>query len=538
MLAALAALLAWAVVALPVTVLVLVNSSRTTTVASHEAVVSPTLDGWAHLDLGPLLPSLRYPTDSTFGAEIDLGKTTLGSYEELVQRYAFLAASPEGQIRKVEGAVTEMAVAALAAGTLTGLVGPALWLILGARRRQEIADHPWSSAAAGLSAALAVTLVAALATRPWDQSAQGFGDTAWQPLTEALPDVRIPEEAAPLEVDAGLLTQGTKRLVESALNSYRTSSDFYGEAAEEAATLADELRLPQEGESIALLVSDRHDNIGMDPVARAVGDAAGATFLLNAGDDTSTGSEWEAFSLESLDAAFADYEHRFYVAGNHDNGDFVTEQAAGLGFTTLNGEVVEGPGGIRLLGADDPRSSGLGNWKDEKGLSFSEVEERLADAACAADEDGERVNTILVHDANLGRTALDRGCADLVVGGHLHVVRGPDPTVGPEGQIGHSYTNASTGGAAYAIAIGTKPRRDAVMSLITYREARPVGVQWVSLSPLGDWTVGPWTPLTRTAPDAEPGPRVAEGDEDATAGTDETPGPGATDDTEEDDAEE
>lgn len=501
---ALAALLAWAVVAVPVTVLVLVNSSRTTTVASHEAVVSPTLDGWAELDLGPLLPSLRYPTDSTFGAEIDLGKTTLTSYEELVQRYAFLAASPDGQIRKVESALTEMAVAAAAAGTLAGVVGPGLWFLLGERRRREISTHPWSSAATGLTAALAVTLVAALATRPWDQTARGFGETAWQPLGEALPDVRIPEEAAPLQVDAGLLTQGTKRLVESALNSYRTSSSFYGTAAEEAVQMSDELRTPEEGESVALLVSDRHDNIGMDPVARAVGDVAGASILLVGGDDTSTGSEWEAFSLESLDAAFSDYEHRFYVAGNHDHGDFITNQAADLGFTTLNGEVVEGPDGIRLLGVDDPRSSGLGNWKEEKGLSFSEVAERLADAACAADEEDERVNTILVHDANLGRPALERGCADLVVGGHLHVLRGPDPIEGPEGQVGHSYTNASTGGAAYAIAIGTKPRRDAVMSLVTYRDARPAGVQWVSLSPLGDWTVGPWTALERETPGVGP----------------------------------
>lgn len=518
-LASLLALAVWALVALPVAVLVLVNSSRTTTVAGHEAVVSPTLGGWAVLDLGPLLPNLRYPTGSTLGADIDLGKTTLGSYEELVQRYAFLAASPDGQIRKVEGALVEMVLAAGVAGALAGLVAPLVWLLLGARRRREIADHPWSTATAGLAAALAVTMLAALATRPWDQSARGFGDTAWQPLAEALPDVRIPEEAAPLEVDSGLLTQGTQRLVESALNSYRTSSNFYGAAAEEAVALAEQLRQPEEDETVALLVSDRHDNIGMDPVARAVGDAAGASMLLVGGDDTSTGSEWEAFSLESLDAAFADYEHRFYVAGNHDHGDFVTEQAADLGFTTLNGEVVEGPDGIRLLGVDDPRSSGLGNWKDEQGLSFSEVEERVGDAACAADEDGERVNTILVHDANLGRTALQRGCADLVVGGHLHVVRGPDPVEGPEGQVGYSYTNASTGGAAYAIAIGTKPRRDAVMSLVTYRDSEPVGVQWVRLSPLGDWTVGPWTELAREG--AVVGPQPQDQSEEAPKPTDE-----------------
>ena len=55
------------------------------------------------------------------------------------------------------------------------------------------------------------------------------------------------------------------------------------------AELAAQLRQPEDGETVAVLVSDRHDNIGMDPVARKVADEAGATVLLDAGDDTSTG---------------------------------------------------------------------------------------------------------------------------------------------------------------------------------------------------------------------------------------------------------
>ena len=51
----------------------------------------------------------------------------------------------------------------------------------------------------------------------------------------------------------------------------------------------------------------------------------------------------------------------------------------------LDGEAVDGPGRHRLLGVDDPRSSGLGSWRDETGLSFDEVGDRLADAACEAD---------------------------------------------------------------------------------------------------------------------------------------------------------
>ena len=80
-----------------------------------------------------------------------------------------------------------------------------------------------------------------------------------------------------------------------------------------------------------------------------------------------------------------------------------------------------------------------------------------------------------------------------MVAGHLHEVVGPDAVEADDGRVGYSFTTGTTGGAAYAIAIGTKPRRDATVSLVTYRDGRPVGVQTVSLSPLGDFTVGRYT---------------------------------------------
>jgi hypothetical protein len=162
----------------------------------------------------------------------------------------------------------------------------------------------------------------------------------------------------------------------------------------------------------------------------------------------------------------------------------------------LDGEAVEAPWGGTILGVADPRSSGLGNWRDETGLSFAEVGDRLADAACAAAEDGERVSTVLVHDANLGDEALARGCVDLVVGGHTHVQSGPDPVEGENGATGYSWTTGTAGGAAYAIALGSKPRRDAEVSLVTYAEGRPVGLQWVRLRTDGSWRVGEWAPVT------------------------------------------
>jgi hypothetical protein len=150
-----------------------------------------------------------------------------------------------------------------------------------------------------------------------------------------------------------------------------------------------------------------------------------------------------------------------------------------------------------LWGVDDPRSSGLGAWRDEPGATFAETEQRVADEVCATDE---RVGTVLVHDPNLGREALRRGCADLVVGGHVHVRSDPTMLVGENGEVGYSYTSGTTGGAAYALAVGSKPKRAADVTLITYRDARPAGIQWVTLQTNGRFDVGDYVELTFSEP--------------------------------------
>ena len=61
-----------------------------------------------------------------------------------------------------------------------------------------------------------------------------------------------------------------------------------------------------------------------------------------------------------------------------------------------------------------------------------------------------------------------------MIGGHTHVHAGPTAIAGDDGATGYSWTNGTTGGAAYAIALGSKPRRDADVSLITYAR-RPAG---------------------------------------------------------------
>ncbi len=238
-------------------------------------------------------------------------------------------------------------------------------------------------------------------------------------------------------------------------------------------SIAGQLHQPEQDETVAVLVSDRHDNIGMDEVVRKVADEAGATAVLDAGDDTSTGETWEEFSLDSLDSAFEGYDARVAISGNHDNGTFVNRHLRSLGWTHLDGKPVTPFADVRITGVDDPRSSGLGTWRDEKGLSFDEVKNAIADDVCELDEQGERIATLLVHDANLGATALARGCTDLVLAGHVHAQIGPNSRVGTNAKAGYTYTNGTTGGAAYAIAIGSKLRRDAMFTFVTYRDGRP-----------------------------------------------------------------
>jgi predicted phosphodiesterase len=454
----------WLVVTLATGLAIFLGSSRTVVLASHEAVLRPTLDGYVFLRTGPVLPDLRLPSGHRVGADIILGKTEADTTEQLVQRYGYIASQPDGQIAKVQGSLEDMAFDAAVRGAVVGLLPVVVWLLVGPARRRELAHH---HGRAGVVIGVTLVVIGVLIWSPWSAE-EPIGDDAgeWTTLPDYLgPDINVPEEAAGVEVRTDVTTAGGRRLIQSAVDTYDKSRQFYEAAADRAENL--DLRKPEPGDTVVVLIADRHDNIGMDGVARAIADAGGATAVFDAGDDTSTGQSWEAFSLDSVTNAFEGFD-RFAVAGNHDHGSFVTDYLDDLGWKMLDGEVIDGPGGATLLGVDDPRSS------------------RLADAACDSED---RIATILVHDANLADEALERGCADLVLGGHLHVEVGPSRVLGTDGQRGYSFTTGTTGGAAFAIALGSKPRREASVTLVTYRDGRPAGLQPVVLQTNGTFEV-------------------------------------------------
>ena len=75
---------------------------------------------------------------------------------------------------------------------------------------------------------------------------------------------------------------------------------------------------------------------------------------------------------------------------------------------------------------------------------------------------------------------------------------GPDRVLGDNGESGWTYTNGTTGGAAYAVALGSKLRRDAQVTLVTYRDGEPVGLQPITISPVPEFEVSPFIELGLT----------------------------------------
>ena len=72
--------------------------------------------------------------------------------------------------------------------------------------------------------------------------------------------------------------------------------------------------------------------------------------------------------------------------------------------------------------------------------------------------------------------------------------------VGPESKVVDdrpvtTYTNGTTGGAAYAFALGYTLRRPGEVTLITYQKGQPIGLQTVTAELTGDIAVGAYTPL-------------------------------------------
>ena len=152
--------------------------------------------------------------------------------------------------------------------------------------------------------------------------------------------------------------------------------------------------------------------------------------------------------------------------------------------------------GIRFLGSSDPRSSGYtagynGNESDNiAALRAQDV--ALTNAACT----DSKVAVIAVHSPSSAIKAAASGCADLVLSGHLHRQVGPTVVEGGNGRSTTTLTTGTTGGAVFAFALGSKLRRAAQLTVVTFKDGLPIGVQPINFDPAGTITPAAYRPIT------------------------------------------
>ncbi|MET1132356.1 MAG: metallophosphoesterase family protein [Aeromicrobium sp.] len=482
-------------VAVPVAATTFVDTERTVTIGAHNATARPTFDGHVTIVAGPLLPELRMPSDALLGigAEVVLRDSPDTDLERVLAQDAAIASQPEGEIAAMTSEITEMALASLQRGLAAGVIAMVVvgvgWWAVGPRRRRELREQwppePRTALVGGVLAVVVLGAVMAYAPDPGTQR-----EAAWVPIRQEFPGLPDEPRLAKVEISRGAATATSKAIVEGAFDTYEESLAFYTSLAEKAKDI--QLRAPEDGQTTALVVTDRHNNVGMDPVAGEVARAADASFVIDLGDDTSNGASWEAFSIKSLRQTFADLPI-VAVAGNHDTGRYIQREMKRNDFTVLDGEPTDLEG-VRMIGESDPRSSGLtAGYNGNEGDNIAAITEQsraLAEAAC---EDGE-VSLMVTHSVASAKEAVAQGCVDLAISGHLHRQVGPTSTEGPNG-TSTEVSIGSTGGAVYAFALGTKLRRDAQVAVLTFEAGRVVGLQIVTFKPGGAIDVGDYTTL-------------------------------------------
>ncbi|MCL2802752.1 MAG: metallophosphoesterase [Micrococcales bacterium] len=241
----------------------------------------------------------------------------------------------------------------------------------------------------------------------------------------------------------GRLGQALDHYGAQAIEAYDQTNDFY----DQAATAAEQALAAQQAKAELLgppeklagvgrltgggayrglrpvvVASDLHCNVGMARVVGAVAAATGARLVLDAGDTTMDGTVVEQYCVDSFAGAMPSGVTTVAVGGNHDT-NITAEQQAKAGIKVLKGNTVS-VDGLRILGDLDPTHTELGQGtRSRRAETNLQMGLRLAEDACAQDP---RPQVLLVHQASAARSALEQGCVDWAVSGHMHARTGPE----------------------------------------------------------------------------------------------------------------
>lgn len=477
----------------------------TVEIAANEVTMSPTYDSKIQLNnsIADIEADSRLPwivgIDATWGENLIPPTDSIGGNIDAGYEVGLsVAAQPEGELAKIEEVIYDQLVKAGFAGASAGAIAVALVCgsrkVVGEERLAELKTSAMINTAA-YAAGGAMIICAATGTLATDNNdKQPSNELGWIKAQNVFPQLDIPGD---VKIRNNIYTKTLEKLVAGASDSYDISTNASETFTQDVDKTFENLRQPDKDETVVAVISDRHSNISMDPVANNVAQRAKAKYLIDDGDDTSSGSKWEEFSLRSLDESFSedDYEQRARNDGNHDYGGYVESYLKERGWMTPNGRTqIFGPARIFLI--NDPRQSSFTPERAQPGISYDAAKEQYNEAICDSNERGERVNIAAAPKASMGRTALENGCVDLVIGGDTHLYSAPEAVESPDGSVGYEMTVGTTGGAAFAFAGGSKPRREANMVLVTLAaDGTPIGTQSVDFTTDKRTIVNDYIPL-------------------------------------------
>lgn len=459
-----------------------------TTVGAHEGIIGLTHDGHATAKDIPIVGGdIRIPVHQALGTGINFKITRTPNIVSSIEADPLIISQPRGEAEKVGDIAKNLAIKSglggLALGTLT--VGG----VYARRRFGRTLAGETGTVLATAGSLLTIGLIAVPGTY-----IQQSHET-WSSLDQQVPILKQINKPLvnQIEINESGLGSTAIGFINSGVVGYKDSINFYGPLRDRVSEVASQLHQPGPGEEVAVVISDRHDNINMDPVIRAVGDAVGATILIDAGDDFSASQEWESFSSDSLGNTFKHYKEKYVAPGNHDWAPFTHKAYKKEGITVLSGKPVNLGGKLKIIGNKDPRRSSFADMPETAGQeSTTHLGQQLGAAACEAGN----VSIAVVHSPTAARIVAESGCVRLVLAGHQHVMSGPEVIQGTNGNT-TLFINGTSGGAGtpVPIALWHKLQANATMALVTLHEGEPVGIQSEVFTTSGQIEVSRYYPI-------------------------------------------
>ena len=482
------------------------HSDSETIIGGQQVRITPTLDEHTTLYIG-ILPDVRAPVQLPLGqgVSIDVGNSAMQATplnsretseqvvskeasERIVATLGAIAEQPEAEIAAIKDVMYKQAALSGGIGLGLSLVPASVSVLVGPRRRRELSemlseqDAQYNYLRIGAAAVLLATSIGVL--NGTSEASSDVRAAPFVPLSKVAPYSSSIPELQNVEIRDIDLTALGSDIIKGVITSYDQSQKFYEKVLANIDQIKDQIHTPEDGQTVAIVYSDRHDNIGSDVVLKDLIKLTGATESIGIGDDTSSGAPWEVFSLRSIDRALSGIDERATIVGNHDRTDrqFVKRFLKSKHFLTASGQV-QTLGDSSVLLVDDYRSSGLTPERATDGTTEAEVQEKIADIAC---EYG-RVNILVTAKESLATDTLERGCVDLAISADTHVQTEPRLVSGgaDESKVGYTVTNGTSGGAAFAFAAGSKYRREAAFTFVTFENGIPVGEQHLTISTTG-----------------------------------------------------